>query len=90
MAALIEWDTVGTIFAQSLAAGIVIATAFACVARLLGRTAESSAGGSAESSDRTRQSGSGRPVALHYAAAAMCLLIVAAAVGYGVYFTIDK
>ncbi len=74
MAALVEWNTVGEIFAQSLAAGVVIVAAFAFGARQV------AAGGAREA---------GRNAMANYAIAGVCFLVAAAAVGYGVYFTID-
>jgi hypothetical protein len=76
MAALIEWDTVGAIFGESILAGVVIVGAFAYGARLV------AAGGA--------QHDSGRPAMLNYALAALCFLVVAAGIAYGIYFTIDK
>jgi cation transporter-like permease len=76
MAALIEWNTVGQIFAESLAAGIVIAATFAFGARQV-----ASATGARDA---------GRRPTANYAIAGLCFLIAAAAVAYGVYFTIDK
>jgi len=81
MAPLIDWTTTGQIFVESLAAGVVIVGAFAVGARLLALvTARSGTGGA--------QAGRGRPGA--WAGAILCFLLVAAAVGYGIYFTVDK
>ncbi len=77
MSALIEWGTVGQIFAESFAAGVVIVTAFALGARLVG-------GGSGADPGRP-----GRGV-LGWSLAVLCFLVAAAAVAYGVFFTIDK
>ncbi len=79
MAALIEWDTVGAIFAESLAAGIVVVGAFALGARLV---AAGGTDGEAGAVSATRVA--------RYTLAAVCFAVAAAAVAYGVYFTIDK
>jgi hypothetical protein len=76
MAALIDWGTTGAIFGESLAAGVIIAAAFAWGARLV-----------AVGTDARHE---GRSAAGSFAIAVFCFLIAAAAVGYGVYFTIDK
>jgi hypothetical protein len=76
MAALIEWDTVGQIFVESLAAGVIIVAAFAFGARLVAVS-----GGERKA---------GRAAVPTLALAGFCFLIAALAVAYGVYFTIDK
>lgn len=76
MAALIEWGTVGAIFGESLGAGIIVVGAFAIGARVLATTT-----GDVPVHERRGAS---------FALAILCFLIAAAAVGYGVYFTIDK
>jgi hypothetical protein len=76
MAALIEWNTVGEIFAESIGAGVVIAAAFAYGARLV-----------AQGADGQHE---GRSPTLTYLLAGLCFLLAAAAVGYGVYFVVDK
>jgi hypothetical protein len=76
MSALIDWGTTGEIFIESVAAGVVIAAAFALGARLV------AAGGAQREQGRSR-------VGL-LAVALVCFLIAAAAVGYGVYYTIDQ
>ena len=78
MAALIEWNTVGEIFAESVAAGVVIVGAVALGARLVATTVGHD--------DDTKQT-SKLPALI---VATICFLIAAASVGYGVYFTIDK
>jgi hypothetical protein len=80
MAVLVEWNTVGEIFVESAAAGIVIVGAVALGARLVATTTGRSAGGTAH---RPRK-------APALVVATICFLVAAAAVGYGVYFTIDK
>lgn len=76
MSALIDWGTVGEIFAESLAAGIVIVGAFALAARMV------AAGSNSDNEHRN--------VAVNYSIAAVCFLVALAGVAYGVYFTIDK
>lgn len=71
MAALIDWGTVGEVFAESLAAVLVVVAAVAAGARLLAGT------------------GNDRRLVSWFAPAA-CFAIAFAAVGYGVFFTIDK
>lgn len=76
MAALIEWDTVGAIAGESLAAGVVIVSAFAIGARLVATVTD----------DRRADRSDVKAIAL----AAVCFLVALAAAGYGVYFTVDK
>jgi hypothetical protein len=76
MAALIEWSTIGQIFVESLAAGVIIVAAFAFGARLV-------AAGEG-------QRKAGRSSMPTLALAGSFFLIAAIAVAYGVYFTIDK
>lgn len=83
MAPLIDWTTTGQIFVESLAAGVLIVGAFAVGARLLAMTARPAA-----DRDGTAPASRGNPGA--WAGAVVCFLIVAAAVGYGIYFTVDK
>jgi cytosine/uracil/thiamine/allantoin permease len=76
VAALIEWNTVGEIFVESVAAGVVIVAAFAFGARLVAVGTSS------------RQAG--RSAVGSFTVAGLCFLISLAAVAYGIYFTIDK
>ncbi len=76
MSALIDWTTIGTIFVESLAAGVLVVAAFALGARLVTTGRE--------------HASAGRSVAMAYATAGGCFLVAAAAVGFSVYFTIDK
>ena len=77
MATLVHWDTIGTIFVQSLAAGVVIVGAFALGARLVG-------------SGQTEDGQVSRPSPLIYVLAALCFAVAAIAIAYGIYFTVDK
>ncbi len=76
MSALVDWTAVGEILVESLVAGLVIAGVFSVGARLVAVTAD------------RRESRAG--TAVPTAAAALCFLVVAVAIGYGIYFTIDK
>jgi UDP-N-acetylmuramyl pentapeptide phosphotransferase/UDP-N-acetylglucosamine-1-phosphate transferase len=84
MSDLIDWGTTGQIFVESIAAGVVIVAAFALGARLL-------AAGRPDGADGATASGSAQGgAAARVALAVVCFAVAAAAVGFGVYFTIDK
>lgn len=91
MSALIDWNTTGRIFVESLGAGVLVVTAFALGARLVAGAAPPADDHSpARGAGRGSGPGLGRGSAASYALAGLCFLVAAAAVGFGVYFTVDK
>ncbi|WP_375474685.1 hypothetical protein [uncultured Jatrophihabitans sp.] len=81
MSDVIDWATTGQILVESLAAGVLIVAAFALGARLISSAQDGSA-----RPDGAAQTG----LVGRYALAALCFALAAAAVGLGVYLTIDK
>jgi hypothetical protein len=73
---LIDWSVTGQILLESLAAGVLIVSAFALGARMV-------AVGQVHRA-------AGRRAAAALGAAALCFLVALVAVGVGVWFTVDK
>ncbi len=76
MSKLIDWTVTGQILLESLAAGVLIVSAFALGARMV-------------AVGQVQRAAGRRPTAA-LGAAILCFLVALVAVGVGVWFTVDK